>query len=125
MPLPLTPRCAPDLQLIFHGAASIGATPPRSPKDIVFDFMRAIERGDAGEKLREHFDESFVQDEMPNRLNPKGQRSDLATVLRRSEQGKAMLRRQSYEVKSIIAEGTLRLCSRSSVITPGQNERHR
>jgi ketosteroid isomerase-like protein len=69
------------------------------------EYLAAIGRGDAGEGLRRFFTADFEQVEYPNALNPKGQRSDLASALERSERGKKVLTSQRFEVLSAIASG--------------------
>jgi ketosteroid isomerase-like protein len=69
------------------------------------EYLAAIGRGDAGESLRRFFTADFEQVEYPNTLNPKGQRSDLASALERSERGKTVLKSQRFEVLSAIASG--------------------
>jgi len=71
----------------------------------VREYLQALEAGATGEALRRYFAADAVQIELPNRLNPKGGRSDLATLLRRSEEGKAVLQRQTYEVGMAVAQG--------------------
>ena len=71
----------------------------------VRDYLAALERGDSGESLRVFFTDDMQQIELPNRLNPKGQQSDLAGMLARSQQGKKVLRSQRYEIVSAIAQG--------------------
>ena len=71
----------------------------------VREYLAALERGDSGESLRGFFADDVQQIELPNRLNPKGQQSDLAGMLARSEQGKKVLRGQRYEIVSAIAQG--------------------
>ena len=69
------------------------------------EYLAALERGDAGEQLRRFYTPDFEQIEYPNALNPKGQRSDLARTLERSEKGKQVLRSQKYVVLKSIASG--------------------
>ena len=69
------------------------------------EYLAAIGRGDAGESLRRFFTPDFEQVEFPNALNPKGQRSDLASALERSERGKKVLTSQRFEVLSAVASG--------------------
>src|SRR5690606_24669715 len=59
--------------------------------------------GAVGDALRPFFTEDALQIELPNRLNPAGGQSDLETLLRRSEQGRNLLRSQTYDVRSIVA----------------------
>jgi ketosteroid isomerase-like protein len=68
-------------------------------------YLAAIEAGDASERMSEFFTEDVRQVELPNRLNPKGQESDLQGMLARSKQGKKILVRQQYEIVSEVAQG--------------------
>jgi ketosteroid isomerase-like protein len=76
-----------------------------SNADIAREYLAALERGESGESLRRFLTPDFVQEEFPNALNPKGQRSDLASALERSEHGKMLLQSQRYDVHSAIASG--------------------
>lgn len=69
------------------------------------EYLAAIERGESGEALRRFFTDDFEQIEYPNALNPKGQRSDLASALERSERGKRVLKSQRFRVVSAVASG--------------------
>jgi len=68
-------------------------------------YLQALEDGAVGETLARFFTPDARQVELPNRLNPGGGNSDLATLVRRAEQGQKMLRSQRYEVQSEIAQG--------------------
>jgi ketosteroid isomerase-like protein len=70
---------------------------------LVRDYLAALEAGEAGPPLARFFTANAVQVEFPNRLNPHGGRSDLATMLERSLQGKQLLQSQEYRVRSAIA----------------------
>jgi ketosteroid isomerase-like protein len=59
-------------------------------------YLAAVESGKADALLRSIFTEDIRQIELPNRLNPSGQQSDLAGMLQRSEQGRKVLRSQRY-----------------------------
>jgi ketosteroid isomerase-like protein len=74
--------------------------------ETVRTYLAAIESGEAGALLRSIFTEDIRQIELPNRLNPSGQQSDLAGMLQRSEQGRKVLRSQHYEILSQIAQGS-------------------
>jgi ketosteroid isomerase-like protein len=76
-----------------------------SNADVAREYLAALERGESGEQLRRFFTPDFVQQEFPNALNPKGQRSDLASALERSEEGKMLLQSQRYDVHSAIESG--------------------
>lgn len=67
-------------------------------------YLRALEDGAAGEALARFFTADAVQVELPNRLNPSGGTSDLATLLQRAERMPSILRSQSYEVRSELAQ---------------------
>jgi ketosteroid isomerase-like protein len=68
-------------------------------------YLAALERGEAGDALRRFFTEDFQQIEYPNRLNPKGQQSDLTSMVERSLRGKAMMKSQRYEIENAVADG--------------------
>ena len=66
-------------------------------------YLQALEAGEAGASLSRFFSEDVQQIELPNRLNPNGQTSDLSSILKRSEQGLKVLRSQRYEIVSELA----------------------
>jgi hypothetical protein len=66
--------------------------------------MKALQDGEAGDSLRRFFTKDVRQIEMPNQLNPRGQESDLEHILQRSLQGKQLLKSQSYEIVSMMAQ---------------------
>ena len=72
---------------------------------LVEAYLKALAENVEVEEVRELFHEQMVQAEYPNRLNPSGGRSDLETILARMEQGKSLLQRQSYTMKSFVAQG--------------------
>jgi ketosteroid isomerase-like protein len=74
--------------------------------ETVRTYLAAIESGEAGALLHSIFTEDIRQIELPNRLNPSGQQSDLAGMLQRSEQGRKVLRSQHYEVLSEVVQGS-------------------
>jgi ketosteroid isomerase-like protein len=74
--------------------------------ETVRTYLAAVESGEAGAVLRKIFTEDIRQIELPNRLNPSGQQSDLAGMLLRSEQGRKVLRSQHYEILSELAQGS-------------------
>jgi ketosteroid isomerase-like protein len=74
--------------------------------ETVRTYLAAIESGEAGALLRSFFTEDIRQIELPNRLNPSGQQSDLAGMLQRSEQGRKVLRSQHYEILSEVVQGS-------------------
>lgn len=48
---------------------------------LVLEYLSALERGEVGAALARFFTPDAAQVEFPNRLNPNGGRSDLATML--------------------------------------------
>lgn len=70
-------------------------------------YLAALEAGAIGDDLARFFTADAEQVELPNRLNPKGGRSDLATMLARAEQGRALLRAQRYVVHRAVARGSV------------------
>ena len=72
---------------------------------LVHDYLDALQRGEVGDALSRFFTADAVQVELPNRLNPHGQQSDLASMLARSVQGQHVLSSQRYEVLSELAQG--------------------
>ena len=72
---------------------------------LIRTYLAALESGAVGEHLARFFTSDAEQVELPNKLNASGGRSDLATLLRRAEQGRHLLLRQSYEVRSIVEQG--------------------
>ena len=69
------------------------------------EWVRAVERGTAGDKLAEFLTPDVMHEDMPNRIFPNGVRNDLAGMLAGAERGKALLPRQHYDILSAIASG--------------------
>jgi ketosteroid isomerase-like protein len=68
---------------------------------LVRTYLAALERG---EPIEQFFTADAVQTEFPNRLNPRGSRSDVRTMLERFESGKRLLQSQKYVVTSVVAK---------------------
>jgi len=68
-------------------------------------YLQALERAAVGEELAAFLAPDAVQVELPNRLNPNGGRSDLATLLKRAAKVPDLLSAQRYEVVSELASG--------------------
>jgi ketosteroid isomerase-like protein len=68
-------------------------------------YLDALASGAAGNALARFFTADALQIELPNKLNPQGGRSDLPTLLARAEQGRKLMQRQSYEIRSELAHG--------------------
>jgi len=79
---------------------------PSSNLALIRAYLSALEAGAVDDELARFFCSDVVQVEHPNKLNPGGGRSDLRTILARAKQGKALLKSQSYDVCSHIAEGS-------------------
>ena len=73
---------------------------------VVRSYIAAIEGGATGDALASFFAPEAIQVELPNRLNPQGGQSDVATIVSRAEQGKKLLKFQSFEVKSEMVQGS-------------------
>lgn len=72
---------------------------------VLRDYLNALETGQAGEALAQFFAEDAMQVEFPNKLNPGGQKSDLASIIERSIQGQKLLSAQSFKINTEIAQG--------------------
>ena len=71
--------------------------------DWVKAYLTALAAGAVGDQLALFFTSDAVQIEYPNRLNPSGGQSDLETILRRAEQGRRVIREQTFELHSVVA----------------------
>lgn len=69
-------------------------------------YLAALEAGAVGDALARFFTADAEQVELPNRLNPNGGRSDLATMLARAEQGRKLLTVQRYVIHRAVAHGS-------------------
>jgi len=72
---------------------------------LVREYLEAIERGEAGEALARFIHPDAVFEQLPNRIYPKGMRTDARGALEASKKGQQLLRRQRYEVRSALASG--------------------
>jgi ketosteroid isomerase-like protein len=75
----------------------------KRPLEVVRAWLAAIERADLA-AADELLTDDVVQVEHPNALNPRGATSDRATLLRRMDQGRAVLRSQRYDLESVVVE---------------------
>jgi ketosteroid isomerase-like protein len=66
-------------------------------------YLGALESGASADAVAFYFTPDAEQIEHPNRLNPNGGRSDLATLRTRLERGRTLLKQQRYEILSLIA----------------------
>lgn len=68
-------------------------------------YFEAIERRADPEVIAQLLDPALVQEEYPNRLNPRGARSDRATMLERLLAGRRLLSCERYEIVGAQANG--------------------
>jgi ketosteroid isomerase-like protein len=73
--------------------------------DWIREYLAALASGEAGPDLARFFTPDALQTELPNRLEPSGRQSDLAAILARSEQGRHVLRSQTFQILSAVSEG--------------------
>lgn len=73
--------------------------------EVIRSYLDDLASGVTGDGLAAYFTPDAVQVEYPNRLNPSGGKSDLATLLVRAEQGQRILRQQSYKITSELVQG--------------------
>jgi len=79
-------------------------SPESSNVALIRSYLAALASGAVGEQLARFFNSNAEQVELPNKLNPNGGRSDLATLLKRAEQGQKLLLSQTYEVQSLLEQ---------------------
>jgi len=68
-------------------------------------WVRAIEDGQSGDALVVFLTPDVVHEDMPNRVFPKGSKSDLQSMRAASERGQTIMRRQRYDILSAIGHG--------------------
>jgi ketosteroid isomerase-like protein len=69
-------------------------------------WVRAIESGATGDVLSQFVTPDMIHEDMPNRVFPNGSRYDLAGMREGAERGKALMRKQRYDILSTIASGS-------------------
>jgi ketosteroid isomerase-like protein len=72
---------------------------------LVRDYLSALQGGEVGDALARFFAADAVQVELPNRLNPTGQISNLSSILTRSVQGQRVLSSPRFDILNEIALG--------------------
>src|SRR6185295_6027307 len=72
---------------------------------LVRAYLEAISAGATGDALAAHFHPDVEQVEFPNRLLAGGATRDLAAILAGAQRGQAVVRRQSFDVASILVQG--------------------
>jgi ketosteroid isomerase-like protein len=76
----------------------------QSNAKLVRNYLVALQSGVVGEPLARFFTDDATQVELPNRLNPTGQKSDLPSILSRSVQGQHVLSSQRFDIVSLVAQ---------------------
>ena len=69
------------------------------------EYIRAIERGAAGDEVAAFFAPDATIIEFPNRFSESGRRSDLAAARAAADRGRAAMQRQVYDITSVTADG--------------------
>jgi limonene-1,2-epoxide hydrolase len=71
---------------------------------LIRSYLNVLASGSFGDDLSKFFTPDAIQVEFPNILNTKGGQSDLTAILTRAEQGRNILAKQTYDIKSETAE---------------------
>jgi ketosteroid isomerase-like protein len=72
---------------------------------LVRRYLQAVEGGATGEALAAFYAADVVQEEPPNRLNPKGAHRDLRGILAAAQRGQQALSAQRYQILGEVASG--------------------
>jgi len=73
-------------------------------REIVTAYLRAIEAHDT-EEVERYLHPEMTNLEHPNKLLPAGRHHDLAAVRAAGARGKALMARETYEIRGMIVEG--------------------
>lgn len=73
---------------------------------VIRSYLAAVENGATGDALARFFAPDATQVELPNRLNPEGGQSNLASILVRADQGRKLLESQHFAVQSETVQGS-------------------
>lgn len=76
----------------------------RSARDILLDYLRAIESHDL-DRVASFLHDDVQVIEHPNKLNPNGANYDRAALRVAGERGKAVMASERYEVRALTCEG--------------------
>lgn len=79
--------------------------------EIILEYLRAIESHDL-DRVASHYDPDVRVVEHPNKITPNGGTYDAAALRAAGERGKALLARETYNVRSMIVDGD-RACVQS------------
>lgn len=72
---------------------------------IVREFLTALENGATGDALGHFFAPEVLQQEFPNRLNPKGSINGLGEILDAAERGRQAVADQRFEIRNAVVDG--------------------
>lgn len=74
---------------------------------LAIEYIRAVERGAAGQSLARFLHQDVTHYELPNRFNPSGKISDRNGMLATAEHGQKVMRSQKYDILSSVAQDNL------------------
>jgi ketosteroid isomerase-like protein len=103
---PTAPRTSTPYDEASSPETAVVPGPEASNLATIRSYLASLEGGAVGAGLATYFTSNARQHEFPNRLNPGGGASDLATLLRRAEQGRRLLSGQRYEIHLTLAHGS-------------------
>src|SRR5213592_1666439 len=92
------------VQLRLLTMASAGQT-QKDNVDRALRALRAISEGATGARLSAFFHQEVIQEELPNRMSPRGATRDLRALLAGAERGQQVMCSQRWTVLSTMAEG--------------------
>jgi ketosteroid isomerase-like protein len=78
---------------------------PMEPVDVALQFVRAVEGRAPLGVIADLLCDDVEAHELPNRLFPKGAARDKAQLLASSERGRQVTSSETYEVRSVVAQG--------------------
>ena len=74
-------------------------------ESLIRAYLDALASAAQGDALARFFTADAEQVELPSRLNPNGQRSDLAHLLERAQRVPGLLSAQRFDIVSMVLEG--------------------
>src|SRR3954469_24226076 len=77
---------------------------------IIRDYLHAIETAASKDDLEIYLHPEIQQFEFPSLLNPNGKGRNIQEMLGDFERGKSIISKQSYQIKSIVSDGS-RVCA--------------
>ncbi|UZX03468.1 nuclear transport factor 2 family protein [Arthrobacter sp. CDRTa11] len=79
--------------------------PETLPVDVVLDFVRTLEAGGGGAKIRRFLSDEFVLVEAPHLLAPNGATRTLEQVLKGADQSSQVVANQKFDIRRTTSEG--------------------